>query len=161
MSDSEASHVAVRYVASAGSQKSGTAADEKGCALKPKEQAQRERETRKNGSSSAMEVDQGDQESEMPTAPKHFLGTPHFNHRNSGGEARKDNGTSASTGAREDSSLGPSLPTAASPYSLGQNFPHSPRHHRLQEQFGIHTSLMHWPRKSKEFPNRRKRRTSS
>ena len=43
----EASQVAVRYLDSAGSQKSGRSADEKGCTLKSREQAHRERETRK------------------------------------------------------------------------------------------------------------------
>ena len=69
-----------------------------------------------------MEVDQGDQESERPTASNHFfLGTPDFNQRLPGGEVSRDNGKSASTEPIDASPLGPTLPTSMSPQVLGPN----------------------------------------
>ena len=79
----EASQAAARYLSTAGSSRgrpetagSGRPADEKGCTLKSKDQAQIERETKRNGGGSAMEVDQGDQESERFTASNIFSLVP-------------------------------------------------------------------------------------
>ena len=123
---SEASQAEAHHFSASGSSRGrpetagiGRSAEVRNCTLLSKDQAQRERDIKRNGSGSAMEVDQGDQEGERPSASKNFmkfLGTLNFNQRASGRhqfvEAGKDNGQSASTGAMDAFPLGPTLPTS-------------------------------------------------
>ena len=134
---SEASLAEVHHFSTSGSSRGrpetagiGRSSEVRSCTLVSKDQAQRERDTKRNGHGSAMEVDQEDQEGERPSASKNLmilLGTLNFNQRHLGRdqnvEAGKDNGQSASTGAMDASPLGPTLPTSTrgSPQIFGPN----------------------------------------
>ena len=114
---SEASLAEVHHLSTSGSSRGrpetagiGRSSEVRSCTLFSKDQAQRERDTKRNGHGSAMEVDQEDQEGERRSASKSFMsfiGTLNFNQRPLGRdqnvEAGKDNGQSASTGAMDAS----------------------------------------------------------
>ena len=137
LSSSEASHAEAYQFSTAESSRGrletagmGRSATVRSCTLLSKDQAQRERDTKRIGHGSAMEVDQEDQDGEKQTASNNFMsfiGTLSCNQRPLGrdqnGEAGKDNGQSASTGAMDASPLGSTLPTSTvgSPKILGPN----------------------------------------
>ena len=111
-----------------------------------KDQAQKEREAKRNGDCSAMEVDQGDHEGGRSSAfliSKMYFGSPNFNQRVSGRdqfmEASKDSGQSGFTDAMDASPAGPTLSfsTMGSPQILGRNQinppPPPPLHARIDQ----------------------------
>ena len=114
---SEASQADVYHLSAFGSSSGrpetigiGRPIEVRNCTLYSKDQVQKEREAKRNGGGSAMEVDQGDQEGGMSSASKLFkdyLGTPQLHPKNymqrptCGMEAGKDSGQNACTGAMD------------------------------------------------------------